>query len=262
MNISCLGAMFMVGGMLKWPPTMNVAPKNKMLIFRLCLISDDRPSNLSCKSHQKCEKMATKSFFCTFGNFHCSEDLVTYQKLKVIQKQAFHILVQCSCLGVCWTDPQPWTSHQKIRCSFLDYVWLLMISRVIPATKVAKNVKIMAAKSFYYISGNFHCSGDSANHQKLKIIQKWDFHFLVQHPWLRVCWNAPQPWMSHQKIKCSFLDYVWLLMIGWVIWATKVTKNVKIMAAKSFCCIFGNFHCSDVSADHQKLYISFHQFWS
>ena len=31
-------------------------------------------------------------------------------------------------------------SHQKIKCSFLDYVQLLMISRVIPAMKVNRNV--------------------------------------------------------------------------------------------------------------------------
>ena len=48
-----------------------------------------------------------------------------------------------------------------------------MTGQVIRATKVAKNVKIMAAKLFYFcISGNFHCSDDSTDHQKLKVIQK------------------------------------------------------------------------------------------
>ena len=55
MSISCFGVMFMVGGMLKCPPTMNIILKHKMLIFGLCLTSDDQPSNLSYKSHQKCE---------------------------------------------------------------------------------------------------------------------------------------------------------------------------------------------------------------
>ena len=108
----------------------------------------------------------------------------------------------------------------------MDYVWLLMIGQVIWATKVAKNVKIMAVKSFYCISGNFHCSDDSADHQKLKVIQKWAFHILVWYSWLGVCWNATQPWISHQKTKCSFLDYIWLLMIGQVIRAMKVNWNV------------------------------------
>ena len=55
MSFSCFGAMFMVGGMLKWTPTMNITPKNKMLISGLCLTSDDQPSNLSYKNCQKCE---------------------------------------------------------------------------------------------------------------------------------------------------------------------------------------------------------------
>ena len=33
--------------------------------------------------------------------------------------------------------------------------------------------------------------------------------------------------LSHQKIKCSFLDYVQLLMIGWAIQAENVNWNVK-----------------------------------
>ena len=56
MSISCFGVTFIVEGMLKCPPTMNITPKkNQMLIFRLCLTSDDQPSNPSYKSHQKCE---------------------------------------------------------------------------------------------------------------------------------------------------------------------------------------------------------------
>ena len=44
--------------------------------------------------------------------------------------------------------------------------------------------------------------------------------------------NESQPkWkknpLSHQKMKCSFLDYVQLLMIGWVIWVMKVNQNAK-----------------------------------
>ena len=46
----------------------------------------------------------------------------------------------------------------------------------------------------------------------------------------------------------------------WLSNPTKVAKNVKVMAAKSFYWISGNFHCSDDSADHQKLYLSFRQF--
>ena len=33
--------------------------------------------------------------------------------------------------------------------------------------------------------------------------------------------------LSHQKIKCSFLDYIQLLMIGWAIWAKNIDRNAK-----------------------------------
>ena len=33
--------------------------------------------------------------------------------------------------------------------------------------------------------------------------------------------------LSHQKIKCSFFDYVQLLMIIWAIWAKNVDQNTK-----------------------------------
>ena len=33
--------------------------------------------------------------------------------------------------------------------------------------------------------------------------------------------------LSHQKIKCSFLDYIQLLMISWAIWAKNVDQNTK-----------------------------------
>ena len=37
--------------------------------------------------------------------------------------------------------------------------------------------------------------------------------------------NAKKGPLSHQKMKCSFMDYIQLLMIGWAIWATKIDKN-------------------------------------
>ena len=38
--------------------------------------------------------------------------------------------------------------------------------------------------------------------------------------------NKKGPW-SHRKIKCSFLDYIQLLMIGWVIWVMNGDWNAK-----------------------------------
>ena len=39
--------------------------------------------------------------------------------------------------------------------------------------------------------------------------------------------NAKKGPPCHQKIKCSVLDYIQLLMISWVIWVMKVDWNVK-----------------------------------
>ena len=33
--------------------------------------------------------------------------------------------------------------------------------------------------------------------------------------------------LSHQKIKCSFLDYIQLLMMGWAIWTKNIDRNTK-----------------------------------
>ena len=39
--------------------------------------------------------------------------------------------------------------------------------------------------------------------------------------------------LSHQKMKCSFLDYIQLLMMGQVIWAMKIDQNAKKRPPKS-----------------------------
>ena len=50
--------------------------------------------------------------------------------------------------------------------------------------------------------------------------------------------------LSHQKIKCSFLDYVQLLMIGQVIQAKNVNRNTKKKSKKG-------------PLSHQKIKFSF-----
>ena len=54
--------------------------------------------------------------------------------------------------------------------------------------------------------------------------------------------------LSHQKIKCSFLDYVQLLMIGQMIWAKNIDQNAKKKPPKSLkneMFIFGLHSTSD-----------------
>ena len=103
-------------------------------------------------------------------------------------------------------------SHQKIKCSFLDYVQLLMIGWVILVMKVNQNAK----KAPWFIK---------------KLILIFGLHS-TSDDWLSNLSDKSQPKckkgpLSHQKMKCSFLDYVQLLMIGRVIWVTKVNCNAN-----------------------------------
>ena len=95
-----------------------------MLLFGLHSISDDWPSDLSDKNWPKCQKRPPKSSkneMLLFGLHSTSDDwpsdLSDESRLK------------------CKKGP---LSHRKMKCSFLDHVQLLMISRVM---KVDQNVK-------------------------------------------------------------------------------------------------------------------------
>ena len=110
-------------------------------------------------------------------------------------------------------------SHQKIKCSFLDYVQILMIGRVIWAnnmlTKMQKNEK------------------GPLSHRKIKCsfldyIQLLMISQAIQaNNMLTKMHKNEEGSLRHQKIKCSFLDYIQLLMIGRVIWAKNVDRNTK-----------------------------------
>ena len=109
-------------------------------------------------------------------------------------------------------------SYQKIKCSFLDYVQLLMIGWVIQAKNVDRNAKQWkrlpkSSKNQMFIFG-LHSTSDD-----------WLSNLSKKH-WPKCKKNKKGP-LSHQKIKCSFLDYVQLLMIGQSIRAKNVDQNAK-----------------------------------
>ena len=54
----------------------------------------------------------------------------------------------------------------------------------------------------------------------------WSAEWSEQKTMTKMHKNEKGP-LSHQKIKCSFLDYIQLLMIGQAIWAKNVDRNVK-----------------------------------
>ena len=103
-------------------------------------------------------------------------------------------------------------SHRKIKCSF----WI-MISQAIQAKNVNWNVKKTkrphkSLKNKMFIFGLHSTSDDQPSDSSKK------------------CWpkcKKTKKALSHWKIKCSFLDYIQLLMIGRVIWVMNGDWNAK-----------------------------------
>ena len=87
--------------------------KNEIFIFGLCATSDDQQSDMSDKSCLKCEKMATKlskNEMLNFGLHSTSDD-----RLSDLSDQSPKMQKK-------WPP-----NRQKLKCLFLDYVQLLMI---------------------------------------------------------------------------------------------------------------------------------------
>ena len=96
-------------------------------------------------------------------------------------------------------------SHWKIKCSFLDYIQLLMIGWVISTENIDQNAKKWkrppkSSKNKMFMFGLCSTSDD------------WPSDLNKKH-WPKCKKNEKGP-LSHWKIKCSFLDYIQLLMIG------------------------------------------------
>ena len=111
----------------KRPPKSS---KNKMFIFELRSTSDDQPSNLSKKFQPKCKKIKKrppellKNQMIIFGLRSTSDDRLSNPSKK------------------CWPKHKNGPlSHQKIKCSFFDYIQLLMIGQAIWAKNVDRNTK-------------------------------------------------------------------------------------------------------------------------
>ena len=109
-------------------------------------------------------------------------------------------------------------SHQKIKCLFLDYVQLLMISWVIWARNVDWNAKKWkrppkSSKNKMLIFGLHSTSDDWPSNPSKKSQLK--------------CRKNKKGPLSHWKIKCLSLDYIQVLMIGQAIQVKNVNQNSK-----------------------------------
>ena len=94
---------------------------------------------------------------------------------------------------------------------------LLMIGRVIWAKKVDFNTKNWkrppkSSKNKMFIFGLHSTSDDRPSNPS----KKW---------WPKQ--KKQKRSLSHWKIKCLFLDYVQLLIIGWAIWAKNIDQDAK-----------------------------------
>ena len=172
--------------------------KNKMFIFGLCSTFDDGPS-WSMDSKPICSPLqpikCNAHFWITF-NFCWLAGLVD---------------------GL---EPHlPPVSSQKMKCSFLDYIQLLMIGRAIWAKNVDQNIK--KTKKVLLSHWKIKCS--FLDYVQLLMISR-----AIRAKNINQKTKKPQKCpLSHRKIKCLFLDYIQLLMIGWAIQAKNVNRNVK-----------------------------------
>ena len=170
-------------------------------------------------------------------------------------------------------------SHWKIKCSFLDYIQLLMIGWAIRAKNVDRNAKKWkrppkSSKNKMFIFGSHSTFDDRPSnpskkcwpkckknkkgplsHRKIKCLFLDYIQLLMigRTIWAKNVDQNAKKWkrpLSHQKIKCSFLDYVQLLMIGWAIQAKNVDRNTKTWkrppkSSKNKMFIFGLCSTSD-----------------
>ena len=122
---------------------------------------------------------------------------------------------------------------KEMKCSFLDYVQLLMISWAGQWTRIPSATPLQT--------------------------KKWYAHFCITFNfwWLARLVNGLEPHppaLSSQRMKCSFLDYIQLLMIGWAGRWTRTSSTTPFQAKKwnAYFCIMFNFWWSAGLVDGLK----------
>ena len=194
--------LLMMGWAGQWTRTPSVTPlqpKNKILIFGLRSTSDDRSDwlmDLNPICHPTPVKKWNSHFWITF-NFWRSAGLVVELEPHLpplsSQKNKMFIIALHSTsddrLG--WSMDSNLICHpspaKKIKCSFLDYVQLLMIGRAGQRTQILSATPLQP-KNKMLIFGLCSTSDD------------WPGWSMDSKP---VCHPSPV-----KKIKSSFLDYV------------------------------------------------------
>ena len=232
----------MIGRAGRWtwtPSATHLQPKNEMLIFGLCSTSDDQPG-WSMDSNPICHPSPANKMKCSF---------LEYIQLLMIGQAGQ------------WTRTGSATPIQpkKMKCSFLDYVQLLMIRRAGWWTWTPSVTPLQPQKwnAHFWITFNFWWSVGLVNGLKRHPLplssHKHEMLVFGLHSTSddRPGWSMHSNPICHlspaKKMKCSFLDYIQILMIsqaGWWTWTPSATPlqpkkwNPNVMAWKSGYFIF------------------------
>ena len=208
-------------GQWTWTPsTTSLQPKNEMLIFGLCSTSDDWPG-WSMDLSPVCHLSAAKKMKCSF--LGCIQLLMIAGADQLTQTPS--------------TTPR---HPKKMKCPFLDYIQILMISQVGPWTRTAPATHLQPKKwnpHFWNTFNSWWSAGlvdglephlPRLSSQKHEILI-FGFHWTSDDwPGWSMDLNPIYHLSPAKKMKCSFLDYVQLLMIGragrwtWALCATSL----------------------------------------
>ena len=203
--------------------------KNKMFVFQLRSTSDDWPSNLSKKCWPKHKKRPPKS-----------------SKIKCLFLDYFQLLMIGWAIWVMngdWNARKGLLSHQKIKCSFLMVYQKTTRRLSEESQKTSRRLPEDWQKTSRRQAEDYQKSSRRPaettrrlpeDHQKTTRRLPEDHQTISWAIWVKNIETKMQKTekgpLSHWKIKCSFLDYIQLLMISQVIWAEtsiEMQKNEK-----------------------------------
>ena len=254
--------------MTRTPSTTPLQPKNEMLIFGLCSTSDNWNGWLMDSNP-----------ICQPSPAHKNEMLLLdYVQLLMIglagwwtwtpsaslcsQKNEMLLfgLRSTSDDWLGWSmDSNPilhLSPAKEMKCSFLYYVQLLMISQACrwtwtPSTTCLQpknwNAHILIMFNFWWLAGLVN--GLKPHPPLLSSQKKWNACFCITFNfWCWPGWSMDLNPICHpspaKKMKCSFLDYIQLLMIGRAGWWTQ-TPSTTTLQSKNEILIFGLRSTSD-----------------
>ena len=221
----------LVIGLKLHPPAFS-SQKNEMLIFGLHLPSDDQ-LGWSMDSNHMCHispGIKWNAYFWITFNFWWSAVMVDGLKphLPPLSSQKNEMII----FGLCSTsdDRRGWlmdlspichpSPAKKMKCSFLDYVQLLMIGWAGRWTQTPSTTP-----------------GQEKNDMLIFVLHSTSHD---QLGWLMDSNPICNPYPV-KKMKCSFLDYIQLLMIGQAGWLTWTPSATHLQPEKWNACFWITF---------------------